>query len=44
MAGGEARASGTIMIDQGALSNPEAVDIELEAEGLTPRVWWRLSP
>ena len=37
VAGGEARASGTIMIDQGALSNPEAVDIELEAEGFDPK-------
>lgn len=36
-AGGVARASGTIRVDAGALSHPEAVDIELEAEGFDPR-------
>ena len=33
VAGGEARASGTVRIDAGALSHPEAVNVELEAEG-----------
>ena len=37
VAGGEARASGTIRVDAGALSHPEAVDVELEAEGFNPR-------
>ena len=37
VAGGEARASGTIRVDAGALSHPEAVDGELEAEGFNPR-------
>lgn len=37
VAGGEARASGTVRIDAGALSHPEAVNVELEAEGFNPR-------
>ena len=37
VAGGEARASGTIRVDAGALYHPEAVDVELEAEGFNPR-------
>ena len=28
---------GTIRVDAGALSHPEAVDVELEAEGFNPR-------
>lgn len=37
VAGGEARASGYIGIDPGALSDPQALQVELEADGFDPR-------
>lgn len=37
VAGGEARANGYVRLDPGALSDPDAVQVELEADGFDPR-------
>ena len=37
LAGGEGRASGTVRLDLNALSHPNAVNVEMEAEGFDPR-------